>query len=210
MKAINFKFDERKAAQVAGRLISQGGGEMNYMALLKLLYLIDREALLRWGKTITGDKIVAMKHGPVLSRIFDLMSQKKQGLPKSAWHDLIPRPAPYVYTVRFSGVPDISALSEAELALIDEVFAQHRRKTEDQLVELTHALPEWSDPGKTSVPIPFETILRVARIAQCEIAAIANEAAADWFMDEALASVRRRRLPRATSAKSLRRELAAA
>ena len=54
MKAINFKFDERKAAQVAGRLISQGGGEMNYMALLKLLYLIDREALLRWGKTITG------------------------------------------------------------------------------------------------------------------------------------------------------------
>ena len=82
MKAINFKFDERKAAQVAGRLISQGGGEMNYMALLKLLYLIDREALLRWGKTVTGDKIVAMKHGPVLSRIFDLISQKKQGLPK--------------------------------------------------------------------------------------------------------------------------------
>jgi hypothetical protein len=106
MKAINFKFDERKAAQVAGRLISQGGGEMNYMALLKLLYLIDREALLRWGKTITGDKIVAMKHGPVLSRIFDLISQKKQGLPKSTWHNLIPRPSPYVYTVRFSGVPD--------------------------------------------------------------------------------------------------------
>jgi len=57
MKAINFKFDERKAAQVAGRLISQGGGEMNYMALLKLLYLIDREALLRWGRPSPGTRL---------------------------------------------------------------------------------------------------------------------------------------------------------
>jgi uncharacterized phage-associated protein len=210
MKPIKFKFDERKAVQAAGRLISRAGGEMNYLALLKLLYLIDREALLRWGKSITGDKIVAMKRGPVLSRIFDLVSQKKQNLPKSAWHNLIPRPAPYVYTVRFGGLLDISALSEAEVALIDEVFAQHRNKTEDQLVELTHKLPEWSDPGKTSVPIPFEKILRAAKIPQSEIAAIASEAAADWFMDEALASVRRRHLPRATSAKHSRRDLAAA
>jgi hypothetical protein len=77
-------------------------------------------------------------------------------------------------------------------------------------VELTHTLPEWSDPGKISAPIPFETILRAAKIPQSEIAAIADEAAADWFMDEALASVRRQRLPRATGAKSSRRELAAA
>src|ERR1017187_2391669 len=145
MKPIKFKFDERKAAQAAGRLISQSGGEMNYLALLKLLYLIDRQALLSWGKPVTGDKIVAMERGPVLSRIFDLVSQKKQDRPKSAWHNLIPRPAPYVYTVRFSGVPDTSALSEAEVALIDKVFAEHRNKTEDQLVELTHNLPEWSD-----------------------------------------------------------------
>ena len=161
---------------------------MNYLALLKLLYLSDREALLRWGKPITGDKIVAMKRGPVLSRVFDLVSQKKQNLPKSAWHNLIPRPSPYVYTVRFSGVPDTSALSEAELALLDEVFARHRHKTEDQLVELTHQLPEWRDPGKTSVPIPFEEILRAAKKPDAEIQAVAREAAADDFMDRALAT----------------------
>jgi len=189
MEPIKFKFDERKAMQAAGRLITQGGGEMNYMALIKLLYLIDRQALLRWGKPITGDKIVAMKRGPVLSRIFDLVSQKKQALPKSAWHSLIPRPEPYVYTVRFSGGPDTSALSEAEVALIDEVFAQHRSMTEDQLVELTHKLPEWRDPSKTSSPIPFETILKAGKKHNSEIHAIAREAAADDFLDRALASV---------------------
>jgi uncharacterized phage-associated protein len=188
MKTIKFKFDERKASQVAGRLISQGGGEMNYMALLKLLYLIDRESLLRWGKTVTGDKVVAMKCGPVLSHIFDLVSQKKQELPKSAWHNLIPRPAPYVYTVRFSGAADTSALSEAELALIDEIFATHRDKSEDDLVELTHKLPEWKHPGKTSVPISFEEILKAGRKHETQIHAIAQEAAADDFLDRALAA----------------------
>ncbi len=43
-------------------------------------YLIDREALLRRGKAITGDKIVALKPGPVLGRIFDLVCQKKPEL----------------------------------------------------------------------------------------------------------------------------------
>jgi uncharacterized phage-associated protein len=188
MKPIKFTFDERKAVQAAARLISQGGGEMNYMALIKLLYLVDREALLRWGRPVTGDMIVSMKHGPVLSRVFDLVSQKRQDRPKSVWHSFIPRPAPYVYTVRFSGVPETSALSEAEVALIDEIFAKHRGLSESELVELTHRLPEWSDPGKTSVAIPFERILKLGRKSDCEIAAIAGEAAADEFLDSVLSS----------------------
>jgi uncharacterized phage-associated protein len=186
MKPIRFHFNERKAVQAAGRLITQSGGEMNYMALLKLLYLIDREALLRWGRPVTGDRVVAMKRGPVLSRIFDLVSQKKQDSPNSSWHNLIPRPAPYVYTVRFSGLPETAALSEAELALIDEVFARHREESEDELVDFTHNLPEWSDPDRTSVSIPFETILKAGKKSADEIEAIAQEAAADYFLDRAL------------------------
>ena len=189
MKTIKFKFNERKAVQAAGRLISQCGGEMNYLALIKLLYLIDREALLRFGRPVTGDAVVAMKQGPVLSAIFDRVSQKKQHLPKSAWHNFIPRPAPYVYTVPFSGVPDRTALSEAEVALIDEICAKHRNLSEEALVALTHELPEWSDPGKSSKPIPFEAILRAAKKGQNEIEAIQREAAADDFLDRALAAV---------------------
>lgn len=189
MKPIKFKFNERKAVQAAGRLITHSAGEMNYMALIKLLYLVDREALLRFGSPITGDRVVAMKHGPVLSRIFDLVSQKKQCLPQSAWHSVIPRPAPYVYTVRYSGVLEAGALSEAELALIDEIYARHRHLSEDALVELTHELPEWSDPGKTSKPIPYEEILRAGKKTAKQIKALRREAAADSFLDDALASV---------------------
>lgn len=187
MKPIKFNFNERKAVQVAARLLAHNGGEMNYMALMKLLYLVDREALLRFGRPVTGDQVVAMRHGPVLSRVFDLVSQKKQRLPKSLWHRFIPRPSAYVYTVRFSGVPDASGLSEAELALTDEVFARHRDKTEWELVEFTHELPEWSDPKRTAKPIPFEAILRAGRKSKADIESIAREAAADDFFDTALA-----------------------
>ena len=189
MKPIQFTFNERKAVQVAGRLITQSGGEMNYLALMKLLYLVDRTALLRFGQPITGDKVVAMKHGPVLSRIYDRVSHKKQHLPQSYWHSFIPRPNAYVFTVKFSGVPDISALSEAEVAIIDDVFAQHRGKSEWDLVEFTHDLPEWHDPKDTSVPISYEDILKAGGAKKATIEAIADESAADNFMDALLAKI---------------------
>jgi uncharacterized phage-associated protein len=189
VKRIKFTFDERKAAQAAARIIQHSGGEMNYLALMKILYLADREALIRFGKPITGDTVVAMKHGPVLSQVYDLVSHKKRHLPTSEWHKFIPRPAAYVYTVRFSGVADCSALSEAETALIDEVFAAHRDKSEWELVDFTHRLPEWREPKTTSVLIPFEEILKADRRSKSLVAAVAREAAADQFMDAALASV---------------------
>jgi uncharacterized phage-associated protein len=194
VKPIKFKFNERKAVQAAARLIQHSGGEINYLALMKLLYLADRQALVRFGKPITGDRVVAMKHGPVLSRIYDLVSRKKQHLPTSEWHKFIPRPGAYVCTVKFAGVPDTSALSEAEVAVIDEIFAAYRGKSEWELVEYTHRLPEWRDPKGSSVTIPFEDILKAAKVPRAAIEAIAGEAAADLFMEEALAGAARRRL----------------
>lgn len=160
---------------------------MNYLALMKLLYLVDRAALVRYGRPVTGDRVVAMKHGPVLSRVYDLVSQKKQELPESEWHQFIPRPNSYVFTVKFSGVPEVSELSQAEVALIDEVFAEFRGMSEWDLVAYTHMLPEWSDPKDTSLPIAFEEILHGAKVPEETIAAIAAEAEADRCMDALLA-----------------------
>ncbi len=47
---------------------------MSYMKLIKLLYLADREALARWGRPITTDSYVSMKHGPVLSEVLNLIT----------------------------------------------------------------------------------------------------------------------------------------
>lgn len=40
---------------MASLFLEMAGGEMDYRKLMTLLYLADREALLRWGRPITGD-----------------------------------------------------------------------------------------------------------------------------------------------------------
>ena len=43
------KFNEKKTTQAASRFLTLAQGQMNYMMLIKLLYLIDREALMKIG-----------------------------------------------------------------------------------------------------------------------------------------------------------------
>ena len=62
-------FNERKAAQMAafflGQLLDR---KMPHLKLMKLLYLSDREAVRAFGWPISGDRLVSMPHGPVLSQ----------------------------------------------------------------------------------------------------------------------------------------------
>ena len=66
-------FSEQRVAQMAAYLLQKRGGRMAYIKLLKLLYLTDREAMMKWGESISGDCFVSMPHGPVLSQTYDLI-----------------------------------------------------------------------------------------------------------------------------------------
>src|ERR1039457_6692110 len=66
-------FNEAKATQAATQFLRLRGGRISYIKLIKLLYLADREALIRWGRPITTDCYVSMDVGPVVSRIYDLI-----------------------------------------------------------------------------------------------------------------------------------------
>lgn len=66
--SISFVFDERKATQAACYLLSLNGGRMNYMKMIKLLYLSDREYITSYSNSITTDSYVSMDNGPVTSK----------------------------------------------------------------------------------------------------------------------------------------------
>ena len=66
---MTFRFDFDKTLQAAGVLLSLDGDRMEQIRLLELLYIADRELLAETGRTITGDRAVAMRHGPVLSQV---------------------------------------------------------------------------------------------------------------------------------------------
>jgi hypothetical protein len=87
-----FRFNVKKAAQAANRLSRLSGETRNYMELIKLLFLADRAALLELERPITGDQIVALKYGLVLSHVLNLMKWGPCNEEDAPWFDTISAP----------------------------------------------------------------------------------------------------------------------
>jgi hypothetical protein len=172
------RFDEVKATQAAARFLRLAGGELNYMLLIKLLYLLDREALLKWGKPVTFDVYYSMHLGPVLSTVLDLLTEPPIPQEQNIWNNVIS--SPRNYTVRL--VHDIGTdnLSESEDELIDQVFRQFGEPYKNQpfaLVDWLHEhLPEWKKVQKGErQPLEIKDILTAGNKSAEDIRAIEDE-----------------------------------
>jgi len=167
------QFREAKTTQAARLLLSLRDGRMSYMKLIKLLYLADREALLRWGRPITFDTYVSMDRGPVLSHTFDLVTDGPRPGEESLWRACISPPDNY--EVGLVGECGTDQLSEAEVGVLEEVFEEFGRRTRWELVDYAHTLPEWTDPHGSAVPITYRDILVAGGKTEAEAAEIENE-----------------------------------
>jgi uncharacterized phage-associated protein len=168
-------FNQAKAAQAAVRLLKSRGGRMSYMKLIKLLYLADREALARWGRSITADCYVAMPHGPVLSQVLDLINEQPDpAAAESTWAHYISEPDHYEVSLKQSEVPG-DLLSEAEDQLLDEIFAKFGHLTRWQIRDLAHTLPELRDPEGGVIPITVADILKAQHKTPEEISAVEDD-----------------------------------
>lgn len=168
-------FDEEKTVQAAALFLSLRGRKMSYLKLIKLLYIADREALLRWGFPITADRYISMKNGPVLSEVYNLIVEDapKEDAPKKMWEEYISPPRDY--EVELLREPDTNRLSRAEERLIREVFANFGSWSRWELVNHVHKFPEWRDPGTSSLPISIREILRAGGEDEHEIEATLRE-----------------------------------
>lgn len=170
---MQLRFNEVKATQTASRLLRLYGGRTNYLGLIKLLYLVDREALIRWGRPVTTDRHVSMPKGPVVSQIYDLIVSENPPGEQTFWRKYISPPENF--EVALLQDPGDDELSRAEESLIDEVFAIHGAKSRWELVRYTHDLPEWQDPNGSSIPIAYRDILKAAGKTDGEVACIESE-----------------------------------
>lgn len=180
---ITFHFNERKAAAAAALLLELAGGSMEYLKLIKLLYFADREGLDVLQRPLSGDRYVAMKDGPVLSRVYDLIKQTIFGKPGAGpWSEQIERAGRY--DVRLKARPDVGALSQAEINILMQVFQRYGSRDKWSVRDETHRrLPEWEDPGASSREISIEEILEVLGKTDAEIEAIRRQAAEDAHFD---------------------------
>ena len=154
-------FSEQRVAQMAAYLLGQEKGRMNYLKLIKLLYLADRASMKRHGHPISGDRYVSMDHGPVLSQTFNFI----KGAAKSAehgWNYWIADQADYAVSLKRKATREsLDALSEANIDVLDSVHTKFGKMDQWKLVDYVHRYcKEWQDPNGSSIPIDYEEIFK--------------------------------------------------
>ena len=133
-----FEFDPEKALAATAYLAKESGETM--YTILKMLYLVDRLHLERYGRPVTGDRFFAMAEGPAPTEIYDWMKflrgdRKYSSFPKAA-NFLSVDPATHDVFVIAS--PDIEVLSATDLECIDAVLAILHEKGGPHIRDLSH------------------------------------------------------------------------
>jgi uncharacterized phage-associated protein len=155
---MRFQFNFLKSLQTAAVLLAyEKDRRMSCIRLLKLLYIADRESMAETGWPITGDKPVAMKHGPVLSQVYDLL--RGQASRAGEWDGFAHVDG---YKVELVTDPGRGKLSRGEVARLLEVSGRYRDMDDWALVEETHTFQEWVKNfpgGNGAADIPWEDTL---------------------------------------------------
>ncbi len=141
---MRFVFNERKAAQAASILLERAGGSMDYLKLVKLLYLADRAALIETEGPITDDHYASMKHGPTPCQVLELILQEHPA-EDSIWHRTVKR---QYFDVFLCGPVESEQLSQANVDLLNDTYETYGRLHLWQIAAVTGGQP---NPGPTRV-----------------------------------------------------------
>lgn len=153
------RFDEVKTTQAAARLLSRGGGRMTVRKLVTLLYLTDRQALLRWGRPLTFDAYFSLPQGPIPRATLDKINEPVPPEDSSYWHTVISERSGQSVELLRSDPPPHAELSPADEELLDQIWVEFGDKGGSELCDYARSLPEWRDPQGSQRPIHPRDIL---------------------------------------------------
>lgn len=185
-------FNELKTAQIAAWFLSQEkNGAMSHLKLMKLMYLADRQAMADHGFPMTGDRFVAMPHGPVLSMTLNHINDEAPSAP-DGWDTWISDKANHmVGLLREIDRDSLDELSDADLSVLATVWKKYGWMSKYQIRDFTHDqknCPEWQDPNGSSLPIRYESVYEALGYAPEVAAQIAAELKAQHEISRELAA----------------------
>ena len=126
---------------------------------MKLMYLADREYLLKYGSLLTGDVYMSFPHGPALSQT---LNATLLGL-ENNWNEIIEDIGNYSVGLRNPNlsVIHLNCLSKASRHIMDAVYKKYGHLSASEISRLTQTkevCPEWQDPHGCSIPIKFSDL----------------------------------------------------
>lgn len=132
-------FNEDKSLQVV-LYIANKLHRKDFHKIFKILYFADREHLSKYGRLITGDTYIAMKDGPVPSKIYDIF--------KAVRGDSFFAKNALEYKKKFEVIEwdmikplsqaDLDYLSDTDIELLDITLNQYGNLSWDEIREKSH------------------------------------------------------------------------
>jgi len=165
----NVAYNVKKAAQTIAYLALKNGGKPLFvLSAVKLVYLADRESIARHGFPIQDEGRVSMEHGPVNSKTYSYIKGEVES-GAAEWADYLrDREDNMIALARPDLDPaELDELSDADLAALDAVWERFGQWDRWALVKWTHDpknLPEWEDPGLSSILIPLKRIMQAVQV----------------------------------------------
>jgi len=182
-------FDALKTVQAAAVLLKEEGGKMSRLRLLKLLYIADRQSIAETLRPISGDDVVAMDHGPVLSSTYKMI--RREAGPKNViWDKYIAQKGEKDHVLIDD--PGDGSLSEYEITKLRAVSAMRRGMTDYEIADETHKFPEWiknQPPEGSKTNISLHDVLEALGMSSYE-ARLREEEQNEADFEAALSAVR--------------------
>lgn len=158
-----FQFYERRSTQATAFLIRRNGDRLNYMKLIKLLYLADRAALVQWQQPITGDTYLFLPNGPVLDMILDKISGGPNPKSQDYWSDSIGKSLNDPYAVTAKDSLGYDELSTRELSLLEAIDEKFKGFSQWDMVEYCcQSLPELNKGNRSFGPKTIQDIVKAS------------------------------------------------
>ena len=137
-------FDYKKATQAINYLAScTKSHQINIMRVLKLIWAADRYHIRKYGRTVLGDKYIAMQFGPVASKVKDLMErtvalQQNEAEYRDQFIKKVNK-----YTIESANKVDLDVFSDSDIEALKFAIKEFGRIEKYNLSNFTHEYPEW-------------------------------------------------------------------
>lgn len=199
MSHLEFEYEPLKAIAAIEFFALQGIPDLTKGKIAKLLFLADKLHLVRFGRTITGDRYAALPHGPIPSQTCNLLDSFEAGIEKSEWIQELASIAQldrrffYPYYVPVDSPRNLheDELSQSDLKALTEVAEHYGKYSFSELRGLTHEMPAyekaWERRKFNSAPMYLEEFFEQDEKA---LAGVLEEALENQLIREALAPKR--------------------
>lgn len=145
MSNITFDFDEDTFVDVISFFANEIT-DLDVLKIVKLIYLADREYLLRYGRLITGDTYYHLRYGPVPSKSYDILKAFLEGVNRDRFEREIEHLSEWVFVerkpighpiIKTSTVNPYDHLSQKEIEVLSEIISEYKDTPSGAFIDIT-------------------------------------------------------------------------